>query len=103
MSAREFADAVRTLAASAREAGIVVPSFRSPPGVPGVARTLRRRPDGTVQVAVTMTERPWAAVQADLVEGFVVANRLAGPDADGLRRRLWGALEAADRPTGAAA
>ena len=58
----------------------MVPSFRSPPGVPGVARTLRRRPDGSVQVAVTMAERPWAAVQADLVEGFVVANRLAGPD-----------------------
>jgi hypothetical protein len=103
VSAKEFADAVRTLAATAREAGLVVPSFRSPPGVPGVARTLRRRPDGSVQVAVAMAERPWAAVQADMVEGFVVANRLAGPDADGLRRRLWCALHGAGGQAGRAA
>jgi hypothetical protein len=103
MNANDFADAVRTLAAAAREAGHVAPSFRSPPGIPGAARTMRRRPDGTVQVSVALSERPWAAVQSDLVEGIVVANRLVGPAADALRRALWAALQGAGRPAGAAA
>jgi hypothetical protein len=58
-----------------------------------------------VQVAVSLLGRPWAAVQADVVEGFVVANGLRGPDADGLRRLLWAALHTppARSPAGAAA
>ncbi|HEX7096162.1 MAG TPA: hypothetical protein VF183_09775, partial [Acidimicrobiales bacterium] len=84
----------RTLAQAARAQGLVVPSFRSPPGLAGVQRSLRRR-RGAVTVSVRLRERPWAAVVADMVEGVVVANRLDGPAADRARAALWEALAAA--------
>jgi hypothetical protein len=54
----------------------------------GVDRTLRRRGDGAI-VSVRLRGRPWVAVLADMIEGVVVANRLAPPDSDRLRSDLW--------------
>ena len=47
-----------------------------------------RRGSG-VTVAVALRDRPWGAVVADMVEGVVVANRLAGVAADRARAALW--------------
>ena len=88
-----FAEAVRRLSEVARAAGWTLPTFRSPPGVADVTRTMRRRFDGTVVVAVALRGRPWPTVLADLVEGVVVTNRLAGAEADQCRRRLRAALD----------
>ena len=44
LPALRFADAARRLGAAAHEAGLQVPAFRSPPRVPGAARTIRRYP-----------------------------------------------------------
>ena len=87
-----FAAAVRALTIEARRAGLVVPSFRSPPRLAGVDRSLRRRNGGGATVAVVVRERPWAAVLADMVDGVIATNRLSGPAADRARARLWVAL-----------
>lgn len=78
----------------ARVQGWRVPSFRSPPGVPGVMRTLRRRPDGSSVVAVVLHDRPWVDVLADLVEGVVAANGVRGAEAARCRAALWQACGA---------
>jgi hypothetical protein len=90
-----FAAAARAVGHVARQHGLMVPGFRSPPRVPGADRTLRRRPDGGAVVSVRLRGRPWMASVSDMVDGVVVANRLTGPDADALRRALWAALESA--------
>jgi hypothetical protein len=95
-----FAHAARTLATVARREGLEVPAFRSPPGIDGVQRTVRRRRGGTT-VAVRLRRRPWAAVVADMVEGIVVTNRLAGADADATRAALWAALDHDDQQVAA--
>ena len=48
---------------------------------------VRRGP--AVTVAVALRDRPWPAVVADMVEGVVAANRLAGVRADHVRAGLW--------------
>jgi hypothetical protein len=87
-TALDFASAARTLTREARRRGLIGPSFRCPPRLVGVDRTLRRRGDGVV-VSVRLRGRPWAAVLADMIEGVVVANRLAPPASDRLRAELW--------------
>ena len=87
----QFAHAARTLALEARRRGLVGPSFRCPPRIVGVDRTLRRRPDGAV-VAVRLRGRPWPAVLADMIEGVVAVNGLPPPQATRLRTDLWGVL-----------
>jgi hypothetical protein len=87
-----FAAAVRIISVEARHLGVVAPSFRSPPRLPGVDRTLRRWPGGAT-VAVVVRGRPWPAVTADMIDGVVATNRLQGPDADRVRGALWVALE----------
>jgi len=89
----EFAHAARLLAGEARRQGLVAPSFRCPPRIVGVDRSLRRHPRGAV-VAVQVKGRPWPAVLGDMIEGVVVANRLQSPAADRLRTQLWQALGA---------
>jgi hypothetical protein len=91
-TALRFASVARTLADRARAEGLRPPSFRSPPGLAGVQRTVRRR-GGGASVAVRLRDRPWAAVVADMVEGVVVTNRLTGADADRVRAVLWAALD----------
>lgn len=83
-----FAEAARALTREARRQGLVAPSFRCPPRVLGVDRSLRRRPDGGV-VAVRVRGRPWQAVLGDMIEGVVVLNDLDVPAATRLRTELW--------------
>jgi hypothetical protein len=101
-SSLRFARAVQALARTARELGLTVPGFRSPPRLVGVQRSIRRWPGGAT-VAVVVRDRPWAAVQADLVEGIVAANGLRGPEADTARAALWLAIEEAPGSGSAAA
>ena len=84
----DFASAARTLTREARRRGLIGPSFRCPPRLVGVDRTLRRRGDGAI-VSVRLRGRPWVAVLADMIEGVVVANRLTPPRSDRLRADLW--------------
>lgn len=92
-SSLRFARAVQAVTTTARELGLVVPGFRSPPRLVGVHRSIKRWPGGAM-VAVVVRDRPWAAVQADLVEGVIAANALTSPAADRARAALWLALEA---------
>jgi hypothetical protein len=87
----DFSQAARLLAREARRHGLVAPSYRCPPRIVGVQRTLRRHAGGAV-VAVQVRDRPWLAVVSDMIEGVVVANRLAPPAADRLRTDLWDAI-----------
>jgi hypothetical protein len=84
----DFAHAARVLGREARRRGLVAPSFRSPPRIVGVDRSMRRYPTGAT-VAVQLKDRPWMAVLSDMIEGVVVANRLQPPHADRLRSELW--------------
>jgi len=86
-----FATAARVLGREARARGLDVPGFRSPPRLEGADRTLRRRMRGGT-VAVRIRGRPWAAVLADMIEGVLVVNGVAGVEADALRGALWEAV-----------
>lgn len=100
----EFAAAARNLTREARRRGLVGPSYRCPPRLVGVDRTIRRHDDGAT-VSVRLRGRPWVAVLADMIEGVVVANRLQSPHADRLRSDLWESCGAdpTPRPADAAA
>ena len=84
----EFSRAARALASTARRSGLVAPSFRSPPGILGAARTIRLRPGGAV-ICVRLRGRPMVAVLADMIEGVVVTNGLESCDAGRVRTELW--------------
>ncbi len=88
-SALDFANAARVLGREARRRGLVAPSYRCPPRIVGVDRSLRRLEAGRVVVAVQLKGRPWLAVLGDMIEGVVVANGLQPPQADRLRSELW--------------
>ncbi|MCU1368883.1 MAG: hypothetical protein JWO77_77 [Ilumatobacteraceae bacterium] len=88
----QFAATVRTLGAAARERGLVVPGFRSPPRRPGAERTVRRTADGAATIAVAVRGRPFQAVVADLIEGLVLINELDGLAATRVRTALWEAV-----------
>jgi hypothetical protein len=95
----DFAAAARTLTREARRRGLIGPSFRCPPRLVGVDRTIRRRGEGAT-VSVRLRGRPWVAVLADMIEGVVVANQLDPPRSDRLRSELWaecGVAPATDR------
>jgi hypothetical protein len=97
-----FATTARVLGGAARARGWAAPGFRSPPRSPGAGRTLRRGADGSVTVAVRLEGRPWLAVVADMIEGIVVANDLADPDAGACRTALWDAVDRAGAALGPA-
>jgi len=97
----EFAAAARTLTREARRRGLVGPSFRCPPRLVGVDRSIRRRPDGAV-VSIRLKGRPRGAVIADMIEGVVVTNDLRPPAADRVRTELWAALDGAAHSASAA-
>lgn len=90
-TALDFANAARVLGREARRLGLVAPSFRCPPRIIGVDRSLRRHDKGAV-VSVQLKGRPWMAVLSDMIEGVVVANLLAPPHADRVRGDLWKAV-----------
>ena len=87
----QFAAAARLLNAESQRFGLDAPSFRSPPRVIGVDRTVRRREHGGV-VAVALRDRPFVAVLGDMIEGVIVVNRLVAPVADQVRTALWAIL-----------
>jgi hypothetical protein len=91
LPALRFADAARRLGGAAHAAGLAVPAFRCPPRLAGATRTIRRYPGGTV-VSVRLRGRPFEAVLSDMVEGVLVANRVATADAVRLRAALEDAL-----------
>lgn len=91
----DFATAARALTREARRQGLVAPSYRCPPRLVGVDRSIRRRPSAAAVVAVRVNGRPLAAMLADMIEGVVAANRLIAPHADRLRAELWTAMGAA--------
>ncbi|MGI9624861.1 MAG: hypothetical protein ACR2PK_18670 [Acidimicrobiales bacterium] len=91
-----FAAAARALSDAARSHGFEAPSFRSPPRVAGVSRTIRRKTPGTSIVSVAVRDRPWSAVVADMIDGFAAVN----PDdqASALRDMLWAVIECVELP-----
>jgi hypothetical protein len=91
----QFAATVRTLGAAARERGLVVPGFRSPPRRPGAERTVRHAADGSATIAVAVKGRPYQAMVADLIEGLVLVNELDGIEATRVRTAMWEAIVAA--------
>lgn len=90
-SALDFAKAARILGREARRRGLIPPSYRCPPRIVGVQRSLRRYRGGAV-VAVQLKARPWLAVLGDMIEGVIVVNKLAPPAADRVRTELWQAV-----------
>jgi hypothetical protein len=84
----QFAAAARALGAAARRFGLAAPSFRTPPRLVGLDRTVRRHPQGGV-VSVRLRGRPWAAVVADMIDGVVAVNRLDVRRANRARADLW--------------
>jgi hypothetical protein len=97
-NAIEFAQAARTLTNEAQRRGLVGPSYRCPPRIVGVDRSLRRHAGG-VTIAVKLRSRPWAAVLADMIEGVVVANGIEPAKAFRLRGELWTSLGFEATPT----
>lgn len=83
-----FARLARSLGQAALAQGLRAPTFRSPPRIPDVSRSIVRR-GPAVTVAVALRDRPWPAVVADMVEGVVATNRLTGVRADHVRAGLW--------------
>ena len=87
----QFAAAARALAAAARRFGLAAPTFRTPPRLIGLDRTVRRHAHGGV-VSVRLRGRPWVAVLADLIDGVVTVNRLDARRANRARADLWDAV-----------
>ena len=88
-----FVLTARALAIAARELGLNVPSFQSPPRSDKLDRSIQRRPDGDCLVAVRVRGRPFAAVVADAIEGIVVCNDLDAAAAATARDELWREIE----------
>ena len=93
-SALDFAEAARVLGREARRRSLVAPSYRCPPRIVGVDRSVRRLQGGRAVVAVQLKGRPWLAVLGDMIEGVVVANSLQPPVADRVRSELWSSVGA---------
>ena len=87
-SALVFGEMSRVVSSAARRHGLAVPSFRSPPRLPGATRTVRRYSNGQWLVSVRCRGRPVAEVAADMVDGVVMANGLTGTAAEGWRIAL---------------
>ncbi|TML38896.1 MAG: hypothetical protein E6G27_12345 [Actinobacteria bacterium] len=96
LDALAFSWLARHLAAEARRLGLTVPGFRSPPRRAGAVRTLRRVEGGGCIVAVRR-ERPGVEVVADLVDGVLAANGLAGAAGRAQRAQLLAALATLSR------
>ena len=101
MGSLEFSEAARQMAQTIRTEGYRVPTFRSPPRHPGQTRSIRRRADGSATIAVALRGRTSAAVLADMIDGVVAANELAGIQAGTLRDSLWETISMLFLPQGA--
>ena len=92
LSPPEFADVVRQLMAAAAATGMRMPSFRSPPRLPQLDRSIRWVDSEKAIVAVRRGQRTADAVVADMIEGVVAANRLSGSEAQDAARKLASCL-----------
>ncbi|HMC53144.1 MAG TPA: hypothetical protein VKI64_10320 [Acidimicrobiales bacterium] len=99
LDALSFSSLARQLGAEARELGLEVPGFRSPPCRAGAVRTLRRMAGGGCMVAVRHRARPGSRVLMDLVDGVLAVNGLVGAAGTAHRARLLRALAAWGRRT----
>ncbi|WP_420446581.1 hypothetical protein [Candidatus Poriferisodalis sp.] len=89
----QFVLTVRALTAAARDLGLSVPAFQSPPRSEHLTRSiLRRAPDDCV-VAVRVRGRPFGAVAADAIDGVVACNDLGASVVGAVRDALWCAVE----------
>ena len=88
---------VRGIGASARELGLTVPHFQSPPRSAHLDRSIQRRSPRDCVVAVRLRGRPFADVVADVIDGIVICNNLTGDErATEVRRALHRAVENLD-------
>ena len=98
----EFAHAARHLGRAVARLGLIAPSFRCPPRLVGVDRSIRRRSassadaGGSAVVSVRVRGRRREAVLADMIEGAVVTNGLRPPEADRVRNELWATMDSLD-------
>lgn len=96
-----FAEAAKVLAAAARAQDLLAPSYRTPPRLVGIDRTVRRHAKGGA-VAVRVRGRPWPAVVADMIDGVVALNGLDSAHANRVRADLWDVvLSSESRPASA--
>src|ERR671911_1203830 len=95
-----FARIARSLTQAARRHGLRAPASRSPPRRAGLTRTIQPRQGGGATVAVVLRGRPWPAVVADMIEGVIVHNGLAGARGGPVRAGLWGSVGDALRQGG---
>ena len=83
-----FVPLVRALGAAARDMGLVVPHFQSPPRSKHLDRSIQRRSREDCVVAVRIQGRSFAAVATDAIEGIVYCNDLQGDTAAQTRSAL---------------
>jgi hypothetical protein len=87
-----FAEAADGVCRVAHQLALTVPSFRSPPASADVDRSIRWASDGCATVAVRVRGRPATAVERDLVEGVLQANRLSGVAREEARQKILALL-----------
>ena len=90
-----FAETARVLGQVARNHKLSVPTFRSPPRIEEVHRSIRRGVDFSV-VSVSFSGRPYSAVISDMIEGVLVANSLDRNQSDFFRALLWSSVDACE-------
>ncbi len=100
-----FALMARAACDAARSLGLNPPGFMSPPRHKTADRTIRRASPSSdtgknignssgesCLVAVRIKGRPLGAIQADIVEGVIIANNLTATQAAAVRTELWRCL-----------
>ena len=88
-NAMSFAAVGRVLTDQALACGVTAPSFRSPPRIPGVRRSVTRNRDDSITVSVIVSRRPLSAVIADMIDGVVLSSGLRADEARSLYDALW--------------
>ena len=89
----QFVLTVRALAGAARDLGLNVPAFQSPPRSEHLTRSIQRRAPDDCVVAVRVRGRPFGAVVSDAIEGIVACNELGASVVGAVRDALWCAVE----------
>ncbi|MEC7811097.1 MAG: hypothetical protein VX476_03025 [Actinomycetota bacterium] len=92
MTSFMFAETARIIGQVARSHDLSVPTFRSPPRIEEVHRSIRRGNDFSV-VSVSFHDRPYNAVISDMIEGVLVANSLDKGKSDSFRALMWSSID----------
>lgn len=96
MTSFMFAETARVIGQVARNHKLSVPTFRSPPRIQEVHRSIRRGIDFSV-VSVSFSDRPASAVISDMIEGVLVANHLDKNKSDFFRALLWSSIDTCEQ------